>query len=98
VKVSASSARVPLTCPGTGTSGCQATLTLETTDPADTLHVVIVGQASARIPAGQSKTVKITLNDTGKRLLAKRGSLETTLIVAQSTEPVAHKIVTFHPT
>ena len=98
VKLSGPSAHVPLACRGPATSMCEATLTLKTTDPADTLHVVIVGQARGTLLGGQSKTVTIVLNDTGQRLLAKRDSLETTLIVAQSVERVAHRILTFHPT
>ena len=89
---------VSLTCPGAAPGACQATLTLKTTNHADTLHVVTVGQANTTIPAGQSKTVTITLNQTGRQLLAKRGSLETTLTVTQSAERVASKIVWFRPT
>lgn len=96
VTVSGTTARVSLACRSSATNGCPVQLTLKTTNRADTLHVVTVGQASATLTAGQANTVPITLNDTGQRLLAKRGSLETKLIVTQSPEVRITKIVTFH--
>ncbi len=97
INVSGPTARVPLACPGTARTGCQTRLTLETTNPASSLHVVIVGRASASLASGQTKTVEVKLNEAGKRLLARRHSLQTKLLVTQSGELVARKIVWFRP-
>ncbi len=96
VTISGSTASVLLSCPSQPASPCHATLTLKTTNHADTLHTVTVGQASATIAAGQTKTVTVELNSTGQQLLKKRGRLQTTLTIAQSATPIAHKILTFH--
>lgn len=98
VSVSGSMARVPLACQGNATTGCDARLTLETTDPAATSHVVIIRRAHATLSNGQSETVKLELNHTGERLLKERGRLETKLLVTRSGNVVAHKILTFQPT
>ena len=49
-----------------------------------TKKLVVVGTASVTLTAGQSRTVRITLNGTGKRLLQKRHSLKATLRVTQT--------------
>jgi hypothetical protein len=95
--VSGPTLSVPLSCHGNVAAGCRSVLTLKTTNPASSLNKVIVGSASASLNAGQSKTVDITLNDTGKQLLAKRGSLETRLSVTEFGQVVARKTVTFEP-
>jgi hypothetical protein len=68
---------------------------LKTTNPADTTHVVVVGQARATIPAGQNRKAALELNSTGRQLLKKRGRLQTTLTVTQAGQPPIHQIVTF---
>ena len=45
---------------------------------------VVVGSASVTLKAGQSRIVKISLNGTGRRLLAKRHKLKVRLRVAQT--------------
>jgi hypothetical protein len=47
--------------------------------------VVVVGAASALLSAGETKLVRISLNRTGKRLLASRHRLKATLRVTQAT-------------
>jgi hypothetical protein len=96
VKVSGITAQVPLACHGTDPGGCQATLTLKTTKPANRLNIKTVGQGSATLTAGQSKTVTITVNATGQQLLAHRGSLQTKLIVTPRVGTVTRKVFTFH--
>jgi hypothetical protein len=98
VKVSGINAQVPLACHGAARSGCQATLTLKTTKPANRLDIKTVGQGSATLAAGQSKAVTITLNGTGQQLLDHRGSLQTKLIVTPAVGAVTREIVTFHST
>jgi hypothetical protein len=62
--------------------------------------VVIVGSTGVTLTAGQSKTVKISLNHTGRALLANRHVLKTTLRVTQRllnrrTRTVSTQTVTF---
>jgi hypothetical protein len=95
VSVSGSTARVPLSCQGTAPAGCAAKLKLETTDPAASSDVVTVGRADVTLTNGQSMTVKLQLNRMGERLLKMRGGLQTKLVVVQSGNVVAHKIITF---
>ncbi len=95
VTVSRATASVPLRCAGVASNGCDTTLTLKATDPADTLHVVTVGNTSAALAEGQSKTVNVTLNRTGKQLLGKRKSLEAKLVVTLLGRVVARRFLTF---
>ena len=71
---------------------------LNTTNPADTLHVVTVGQASATIPAGQRKNGHDHAQPDRQAILPSAAHSETTLTVIQSAERVASKIVWFRPT
>jgi hypothetical protein len=62
--------------------------------------VVVLGKARVTLAAGQKKTVKVSLNGTGKRLLAKHKRLKTKLKVTSKTaggktKTVANKTVTF---
>jgi hypothetical protein len=96
--VSATTASVPLACHGATGIGCDATLTLKTTNPADTLRVVTVGRADATLANAESRTVKVDLNRTGRRLLQSRGRLQTKLIITESGHAIAHRVLTFQPT
>ena len=46
--------------------------------------VVVVGSASITLSAGQSRTVKISLNGTARKLLARRHKLKVRLRVTQT--------------
>jgi len=46
--------------------------------------VVVVGSGSATVNAGQTRTVTISLNGTGRKLLARRHRLEVRLGVTQT--------------
>jgi hypothetical protein len=98
VTVSGTTANIPLECHGTSRQRCDTTLTLATTDPAKSLHMVTVGSATARLIGGHTQTIRLGLNSKGKQLLAKRHRLETKLIVRQSGLVVARETVTFHRT
>ena len=60
-------------------------------------HVVTVGEATATLQGGQDRTAEITLNDMGRQLLAKRGRLQTRLVITQAGQSVAGKVLTFDP-
>ena len=60
-----------------------------------TKKLLTLGRASVRIAAGQSQTVRITLNSTGKRLLAARHCFKAKLTLTQAGATAASTIVTF---
>ncbi len=49
------------------------------------------------IPAGATRTFKLTLNAAGRKLIAKHHPLKAKLIVTQAGKTVAHKTVTLKP-
>jgi uncharacterized membrane protein len=62
--------------------------------------VVVVGSAHVTLTAGQTRVVRVTLNRTGKALVAKHHTLKVTLHVAQTlanqhTVTVASRTLTF---
>ena len=59
------------------------------------VKVVVVGTAKVEIRAGHSKEVRITLNRTGRRLLAKNHKLKVNLTVTQSGHTVRRRTITF---
>jgi YVTN family beta-propeller protein len=97
VQVSGRTAYIPLKCLATPPNDCAGAFTLETTSPAGSHNVVMVGEANATLQGGQIKTAVISLNDRGKRLLAERGRLQTRLVITQAGQLVAGKVLTFHP-
>jgi hypothetical protein len=56
---------------------------------------VIVGKLKAKLHVGKRKTVHITLNRTGRRLLAKHHTLKVKLTVSQNGKTVRTKTITF---
>ncbi len=58
-------------------------------------RTVVVGTARATIRAGRSKTLKISLNRTGKRLLAKHHTLKVKLVITQKGRTVRKTTITF---
>jgi hypothetical protein len=100
VKVSGSSVSVRLSCTGPAGAICRLTLKLTVTETfkghkliaisakakkqRKTHKVVQVGTASVTLKAGQSKTVKISLNGAGKALLASHHGLKATLRITQA--------------
>jgi hypothetical protein len=45
---------------------------------------VVVGSATVTLSAGETRTVRISLNKTGKRLIRKRHKLKVTLRITQT--------------
>ncbi len=56
---------------------------------------VVVGKLKAKLRVGKRKTVRISLNRTGRRLLAKKHTLKVKLTVSQNGKTVRTKTVTF---
>jgi hypothetical protein len=57
--------------------------------------VMVLGKTSVRLSVGQRKTVKITLNAAGKRLLAARHTLKVKLALTQPGSTATSSRVTF---
>ena len=106
VTVSGTSASVPVSC--SGGSACTITLTLSAVETlrhgkvtavaasAKTVRkTVVVGSKKVTVAAGKSETVKLSLNGTGKRLLAKHKPLRTKLTVRASGKTVASSTIAF---
>jgi hypothetical protein len=116
-KVSGSTASVRTSCTGPGGATCRLSFKLTITETLkghrlvaasaratgrSTHKVVVVGTANASLQAGQTQTVRIALNSTGRRLVASHHGLKATLRVTQETAAgvtgtVATQIVTFKP-
>jgi hypothetical protein len=99
-KVSGTSAIVRVSCTGEAGATCKLSLKLTVTETFRgkklisvtarknkkrlTKKVVVVGSASVTLKAGETRTVRIALNGTGKRLLQKRHTLKVTLRITQT--------------
>jgi len=113
--VSGSTATVRVTCTGPAGATCRLALRLTITEVLKghklvavtarangrkTNRVVQVGTADVSLKAGQTETVRIPLNRTGKRLLAGRHGVRAKLLVSQAsgtggTTTVSTQILTF---
>ena len=114
-KVSGAGAGLRVSCTGASGVSCRLTLTLTVTETfkghklvavsaaakrRTTHKLLVLGTASVTLSAGQSKTVHVALNGAGKRLLASRRVLKTTLRVGEATSAarvtsVSTQLVTF---
>jgi hypothetical protein len=110
-RVRGTTVSIPITC--TGDTSCKVSLKLTVTETlrghklvavsarrTKVIHkTVVVGRASATIKAGRTTTVRISLNRTGRRLLAARHTLRAKLTVTQTvagrTRTIATQKVTF---
>lgn len=81
-KHGATSASVPVTCSPQAAGSCKITLTLTTVQ---TVHhkrtVTTVGSSTTSIGSGVKRTLTVSLNSTGRRLLRNHHSLAVTLTV-----------------
>ena len=95
--VSGTTARVRVVCTGPAGAKCKLVFTLTVTEifKRNKLisvtaraklkkKIVVVGIANVTLNAGESRTVRISLNGTGKKLLAKRHKLKVRLRVTQT--------------
>ena len=116
-KVSGSSASVRVSCTRPAGATCRLALDMTVTEVLKghklvaatarangrrTHRVVQVGAANVSLKAGQTETVRIALNRTGKRLLTGHHGLKAKLVVSQATgsggsTTVSTQIVTFKP-
>jgi hypothetical protein len=108
-KVSGTSAQVTVSCPSASSTACSVTLTLVITEklkgtkvisilartPKITTRKVTIGTASATVAPGAHKQLTVTLNGTGKKLLAARHTLTANLSVAQKGATAANRKLTF---
>jgi hypothetical protein len=94
-KVAGSAATVRVSCAGASGTTCRVALRLTVTETLRKGHVigasakvkhkvVVIGSTSVTLVAGRSKTVRIALNSTGRRLLAKRHRLRVSLRATQT--------------
>jgi hypothetical protein len=86
--------KVALAC-AASSNGCRVTATLTTTPTRR--RTVSVGSRTVRIAAGKTSTVTVTLNATGRRLLARRHRLPVRLRVAVSGRTVTTRSLTVKP-
>lgn len=109
--VTGTAATVPVGCTGGTASQCSIAATLTVSAFVQALapdataidkkrnkpkrRTVAVGSARATIRAGRSKTLKISLNPTGKRLLAKNHKLKVKLVITQHGRKVLSTTITF---
>ncbi|HEY1508450.1 MAG TPA: hypothetical protein VGF93_05585 [Solirubrobacteraceae bacterium] len=98
-KVSGNTATVPVTCSGSSAETCKLALTLTVTEtlrghkviavtarkqPKTHKHVAVVGRTLVTLTAGHSRSVRLTLNSAGRKLLAKHHTLRVTLHVTET--------------
>ncbi len=104
--VSGTDLSIALRCPKQ--SSCPVTLTLTATEPAVASHAhaearahrsrgrpVLVGSETVRIAAGDRRTVTISLNRTGAKLLASAHTLRTVLVASSIHSTLERTSVTF---
>ena len=65
--------------------------------PRVTHKTVVVGRASVTLAPGQSRSVTVSLNGTGKALLSRRGKLLVKLTVTQGARVLKTAKLTLHP-
>lgn len=62
--------------------------------PKQTSRIVVIAKASGQLAAGKSVTVKLSLNSTGRALLAKYRRLHTMVTIKVGSAVIAHEAVT----
>jgi hypothetical protein len=98
-KTSGTSAGASVSCTGAAGSSCTVTLTLSVTEtlsgnkviavsaskhkPKKTKRTVVLGTTTVKLAAGKTKTVTVSLNGAGKRLLKSRHTLSVRLTASQ---------------
>jgi hypothetical protein len=82
-KVSGKSVAVKLTC--TGAPGAQCPVMLKLTAPGRHHETVKAGKAAVTLAAGHTRVVRISLNGSGRSVLAARHTLKVKLAVTEAT-------------
>lgn len=106
VKTSGTTAAVTITCRGAVV--CSVTLQMSVTETTQrgtviavtaaqrpTKKTVVLGKVSVSLSGGGTKTVHITLNQTGRQLLAKFHKLKATLALLSAGKTTSHTTVSF---
>jgi hypothetical protein len=108
-KISGTSAQLTVSCPTASSAACTVTLTLFVTEklkgtkvlsilahlPKITTRKVTIGTASASVAPGAHKQLTVSLNGTGKKLLAARHTLAAHLSITQKGAAAATRQLTF---
>lgn len=110
-RISGVTARIPVTCTGAGTATCSVRLTLTIAEtlkghkvialaarvkrPTVRHRVVSLGSMAVTLAGGQHRTVKLSLDDVGRRLLSQRHSLKAKLALLQSGRSLAAVTLAF---
>ncbi len=93
-------ARVTISC----VAACRLTLTITVTETlrhgkivavSAKKRKVVIGKAAATLAAGQRRTVRVSLNKAGRKLLASRRRFKARLAVSQAGSPVSRATLTF---
>jgi 6-phosphogluconolactonase len=108
IVVTGATAHVPIACHGTAGPACSVKLSVSVTVISKGKKVIGVSASAKRkrktvliattravVIAGQTKDVSISLDKTGKRLLARFHTLKTELTLSQSGQPIVPKILKF---
>ena len=69
----------------------------KTTKKKPTKKTITIASKTATIPAGATKTIKLTLNRAGKKLLAKHHPLKAKLTITQARKTLTRKTITLKP-
>ena len=73
---------MPVTCSPQAAGTCKITLKLAAVQTVKHKRkLTVVGTSTTTIAAGAKRTLKVSLNATGRRMLARKGSLAVTLTV-----------------
>jgi hypothetical protein len=93
VAVSGDAASALLRCRGAGTQTCRERVTLRQSGS----HAAVLGTTTVTVAGGRNRTVRVSLNRSGRKLLARRGRLTIRLVVAGATDrkTVARRTLTF---
>ena len=108
VKISGNTAAVTVKCNGAGAATCRVTVELTVTETRSrgtviavaataktSKKTVVVGKVTATFSGGQTATIHIGLNRTGRQLLAKFHKLRATLTLLSAGKTVARTQITF---
>jgi hypothetical protein len=107
VKVSGTTASVPLLCTGSGPCTVKLTISVLETKRGGRLVAVtattikktlVIAKKSLTLDAGKHETVKLTLDDTGNGLLAQHHPLKTKLKITNYDSTVANPTISFKQT
>jgi hypothetical protein len=62
-----------------------------------TKKTITIASKTTTIPAGATKTIKLTLNRAGTKLIATHHPLKAKLTITQAPKTLAHKTITLKP-